>query len=86
MPAGAASHGRVRGFLLRGAAHNLSVRLHEPGGEDVSSDRPRYDSYRDMAIANGVTPNAPALQRCRHSGIGATAKRVGDLGRRTRRA
>lgn len=40
----------------------------------MSSDRPLYDSYRDMAIANGVAPDAPALDRCRHSGIDYTAE------------
>lgn len=57
------------GFLLRGAAHNLTVRMYGPGVEDVSSDRPLYDSYRDMAVANGVAREDPALLRCRHSGI-----------------
>lgn len=57
------------GFLLRGAAHNLTVRMYGPGVEAVSSDRPLYDSYREMAIANGVAPDDPALQPCRHSEI-----------------
>ncbi|GAA1027149.1 MULTISPECIES: DUF6283 family protein [Amycolatopsis] len=57
------------GFLLRGAAHNLTVRMYGPGVDEVSSDRSLYDSYRDMAIANGVAPDDPALQRCRHAEI-----------------
>ncbi|WP_370964942.1 DUF6283 family protein [Amycolatopsis sp. cg9] len=55
------------GFLLRGAAHNLSVRVHGPDATAVSSDRPLYDNYREMAIANGVHPDDPALQQCRDS-------------------
>lgn len=58
------------GFLLRGATHNLAVRL------AVLSGRLRYDdlddgghalhaSYRAMAIANGVAPDDPALAPCR---------------------
>lgn len=57
------------GFLLRGAAHNLSVRLRilkgdvkydvDDGGHDLHED------YRAMAIANGVDENDPSLAPCR---------------------
>ena len=57
------------GFLERGAAHNLTVRLAymrdeiEPmdrsGGEDL------FDDYREMAVANGVDPLDPMLGPCR---------------------
>lgn len=51
------------GFLLRGADHNMSVRLammqgrYDPesvtdGGHDL------YDSYADMALANGASRSA----------------------------
>lgn len=57
------------GFLLRGADHNLSIRLAIASGEmglgDVHSDVALYDSYREMAIANGVDENDPALTPCR---------------------
>lgn len=57
------------GFLLRGAAHNLAVRLDLMTGrvdlDDVSTDVPLYNSYRDMAQANGVAAEDPALLRCR---------------------
>lgn len=53
------------GFLLRGADHNLSVRMRGPGVDAVYSDRPLYANYRAMAIANGVAPNDPDLARCR---------------------
>lgn len=53
------------GFLLRGADDNMAVRmaaavgLYDPGS--VSSEVELYDSYRDMAEANGVSPMDPAL-------------------------
>lgn len=57
------------GFLLKGAAHNLSVRLKLHKGElieDVSDGgRKLHESYRAMAIANGVSEDDPALARCR---------------------
>lgn len=58
------------GFLLRGAAHNLSVRLGLMEGmidlHEVSDDGiDLYDSYRDMAIANGVDPDDERLKPCR---------------------
>ncbi|WIV52859.1 DUF6283 family protein [Amycolatopsis nalaikhensis] len=56
------------GFLLRGAAHNLSVRLYGPDVTTaVTSDRPLYDNYREMAIANGVDPEDPSIAPCRDS-------------------
>lgn len=57
------------GFLLRGADHNLSVRLKRIKGglrEDVSdAGHQLHASYRDMAIANGVDPDDPILEPCR---------------------
>lgn len=57
------------GFLLRGSAHNLSVRLSRMHGrihDDVSDGgHALHDGYREMAIANGVDPNDPALAPCR---------------------
>ncbi|MFJ1768020.1 DUF6283 family protein [Amycolatopsis sp. NPDC088138] len=56
------------GFLLRGSAHNLAVRVHGPDVPTaVSTDRPLYDDYREMAIANGVAPDDPTLAPCRDS-------------------
>ncbi len=56
------------GFLLRGSAHNLATRFtmrNEP--EDAVHDGgfELYDSYRAMAIANGVDPGDPSLAPCR---------------------
>lgn len=57
------------GFLLVGAAHNLGVRCRIRSGtidlDAVSSDYPLFQSYRAMAIANGVPSQHPALHRCR---------------------
>lgn len=58
------------GFLLRGADHNLAVRLRSARGEldwdSVHDDgRPLHESYRAMAIANGVDPDDPAIGPCR---------------------
>lgn len=56
------------GFLLRGAEHNLAVRLGlmkgqfqgvRDGGHEL------HTSYRAMAIANGVSPDDPVLTPCR---------------------
>lgn len=58
------------GFLLRNSANNLGVRLMihrgdldpsavSDGGLDL------HDSYKTMAVANGLDPADPALARCR---------------------
>lgn len=57
------------GFLLRGAEHNLTVRMAKMRG-DVGMDvcdggHALHDSYRAMAIANGVAPEDPVLSACR---------------------
>lgn len=57
------------GFLERGADHNLSVRLAYSRGDlerrDRSGGEDLYDDYREMAEANGVAPDDPALEHCR---------------------
>lgn len=57
------------GFLLRGADHNLAVRLAYMSGRlegDVTDGGCElHDSYRDMAVANGVDPEDPVLKPCR---------------------
>lgn len=58
------------GFLLRGAEHNLAVRLAVVRGAlDLAAvrddGRPLHESYRQMAVANGVPGDDPALERCR---------------------
>lgn len=57
------------GFLLRGADHNLSVRLARMRGEvgdDVSDGGlALHDDYIEMAVANGVEPDESVLASCR---------------------
>ncbi|ADY27557.1 hypothetical protein Deipr_2439 (plasmid) [Deinococcus proteolyticus MRP] len=66
--AGAENPRICAGFLLRGADHNLSVRLKyiqgqighvHDGGLEL------HNSYRAMAVANGVSPDDPVLADCR---------------------
>ncbi len=66
---GASSPSTCAGFLINGAAHNLSVRMSlikgtytadaKDGGHEL------HGSYRAMAIANGVSPDDPVLEQCR---------------------
>lgn len=57
------------GYLLRGADHRLTVRVARMKGkiaDDVSdAGIDLFDSYRDMAEANGVDPDDPVLSPCR---------------------
>ncbi|WP_219096240.1 DUF6283 family protein [Pseudomonas sp. UMAB-40] len=57
------------GFLMRGADHNLSVRLAyhrgEIGNDLDDNGLALFDSYREMAIANGVDPDDPTIKPCR---------------------
>ena len=58
------------GFLLRGAEHNLSVRLMLMRGliaDDLQSNVQLYKDYVQMAVANGVAPDDPALKQCRRN-------------------
>jgi len=53
------------GFLLRGAANNLAVRLLEllePLRVKAPPEGELFESYRAMALANGVDPKSPALE------------------------
>jgi len=59
------------GFLLRGADHNLSVRIAVRTGQldldavSNADDVDLFGSYREMAVANGVDPDDPRLRPCR---------------------
>jgi hypothetical protein len=53
------------GFLLRGASDNLSVRMNMGEYTGIDSTVDLYDDYREMAVANGVHPDDPALAPCR---------------------
>lgn len=66
--AGAGQPRLCAGFLLRGAAHNLTVRLMQLRGLDLSvtdGGHALHASYAAMAVANGVAPDDPALAPCR---------------------
>lgn len=57
------------GLLLRGATHNLAVRLGYLNGRychDVTDGgHELHPSYAAMAVANGVLPDEPCLAACR---------------------
>ncbi len=61
---------KCAGFLLKGATHNIAVRLALAKGE-IDPDKLSagganlHASYREMAEANGVRPDHPALAPCR---------------------
>jgi hypothetical protein len=60
------------GFLLRGADHNLSVRMAERlRGADFSAvtdgGHELHRDYYDMAVANGVDPEDPILKPIRRN-------------------
>jgi hypothetical protein len=61
------------GFLLRGADHNMAVRMKYSAGKiDPAqvSDRglELHTDYTTMAVANGCDPDAPELKPCRRAG------------------
>ncbi|WP_137917222.1 DUF6283 family protein [Hydrogenophaga sp. 2FB] len=66
---GVKSPATCAGFLLRGADHNLRVRLGRMKGEiaeDVTDGgRLLFDGYKEMAIANGVPEDDAAIADCR---------------------
>jgi hypothetical protein len=59
------------GFLLANSNHNIGVRLDHMSGKldprhTGNPDKVElYESYRAMAIANGVDPEDPAIAACR---------------------
>lgn len=68
------------GFLLsEDAPHNMILRLKERAGSydhrQVSSPVELFPTYADMAIANGVRPNDPALLATRSRGGAVDLKR-----------
>ncbi len=57
------------GFVMNGAANNLAVRMKYANGELAPEDvtdggEELFESYREMAVANGVDPNDPTLVKC----------------------
>jgi len=54
------------GFLLRHSENNIGIRLARgrdryEDGKVVDGGAPVYPSYREMAVANGVSPDDPSL-------------------------
>ncbi len=66
---GSAKPATCAGFLLHGAHHNLTIRMARMLGrvkDDVTNGGHKmHQSYRDMAVANGVSSDDPALSMCR---------------------
>lgn len=56
------------GFILQSSTHNMACRLARMPFDDVSSPYPLFDTYRGMAIANGVDEDSPVLDNCRDDG------------------
>lgn len=56
------------GFILQSSAHNLAVRMSRQTFEDVRSTAPLFDTFREMAVANGVDEHHPNLRYCRDDG------------------
>ncbi len=59
------------GFLVNGADHNMKVRfmqrLYGEGLNATDGGHDLHEDYVEMAIANGVDPDDPALKPCRRS-------------------
>ncbi|KVD04387.1 DUF6283 family protein [Burkholderia ubonensis] len=57
------------GFLLRGADHNLAIRLKmiegRSFGDVTDGGNELFENYRAMAVANGCDPSEPVLAPCR---------------------
>lgn len=65
---GAQKPASCAGFLLKGADHNLGVRMRRLRGEmlDVhDAGLELHAGYREMAVANDVAPDHPAIRPCR---------------------
>ncbi len=55
-------------FIIKSSAHNLAVRMSRQSFVHVTSDHPLFETYREMAIANGVDEDNPVLAGCRDDG------------------
>ena len=53
------------GFILQSSAYNFRCRA---PFDDVRSPYPLFETYRELAIANGVDEDEPALRNCRDDG------------------
>lgn len=66
---GAAKPTTCAGFLLKNSANNMKVRMAIIHGNldprELRETVPLYNSYKEMATANGVPASSPALRNCR---------------------
>lgn len=67
---GAKSPATCAGFLLQNSDHNIATRIATSLGrirwDDIhAGGLELHASYRAMAVANGVSPDDPVLERCR---------------------
>jgi hypothetical protein len=56
------------GFVMQSSVHNFSCRMSRQSFGDVRSPYPLFETYRELAIANGVPEDHPALRNCRDDG------------------
>ena len=56
------------GFILQSSAHSLSCRMSREMFDGVRSSYPLFETYRELAVANGVSEDDPALMNCRDDG------------------
>jgi hypothetical protein len=56
------------GFILKGSLHNVRARMNRADGkyqDVIDGGHKLFSSYREMAIANGVSPEDPIIKPCR---------------------
>lgn len=76
------------GFLLQQSAHNFTIRmaLRDQGDfiKDIHSPWPLFTNYREMAIANGIKPDAHCLKGIRDDGQYHQSGATGEHRRKNR--
>lgn len=56
------------GFILKSSVHNFRCRMARAPFDEVRSPYPLFETYRELAVANGVDEYDPALRNCRDDG------------------
>lgn len=56
------------GYMIQQSAHNMTLRMSGQNFRDVTSQHKLFETYRDMAVANGVPEDHPSLDYCRDDG------------------
>ena len=66
---GAKKNAICAGFILANSENNMAMRIKFMNGQKIDVSNPEevelYESYRAMAIANGVNPGDPRIAPCR---------------------